>query len=528
MGIARSVVLGWVLAGGAGACSQYGSRPKSPAHGGAAWVEAASPHFRVVTDLPVEDAEATASELERGLSALAEVEFAHERTPVAPTNVIVFSSASDFHAFYPELVQGQFSRSLPGDLEPGRFVMLYGGLSEETRITCLHELSHDLFERNFGPAPAWLNEGFAQYFSTVRVEADRIRVGAALPNVTFTLELDEARRVRAVDGSLVVAIPVDQVATPSQLLGLDRSAFYRAASAGQPSEAERLRAASLYLGSWAFMHMLHDGPEPYPTRFKQFLEKVKDAQVQDAWQSAFAGLNPADLDHDFKKYLARGELAIFEYRRRHPEVVTVIKKRALSDAEVHVLWARLTPPSGALSQAARLDLDEAVSETGSAEAHYFRGLYWLHRRQLAAAEADLVNAARLAPSDSRYALGVLALRIEQSPAAEHVHAGDPIMQAAAPLVRVADSAFQLRTLALIYDDVGEPEQALALAERAVALAPIDSFCLDTEARVLSHLGRVGEALSLERSAVAFLPESAAAPQILQRLREYEALARAAH
>jgi len=255
------------------------------------------------------------------------------------------------------------------------------------------------------------------------------------------------------------------------------------------------------------------------------MESARRAPLQPAWQGAFAGLSAADFDHDFRVYLANRELATFEYKRHTAAAPVSVTKRAMSDAEVRLYWARLS--SGPTSElAARLDLDAAIAEAPeSPESHYFRGLYWLHRQNLPAAERDLLEAARLAPSDPRYLLGVLMLRIRQSPATGHVLLGDPVTKAAEPLARVARSPVQLRTLALVHDDLGDFERALELAQRAAKLAPIDSWCLDTEAQVLTHLGRTKDALDVQRAAVAFLSDSAAAPEIVQRLTELEAAAR---
>jgi Flp pilus assembly protein TadD len=504
-------------------CAEYGARPASPAQGGRAWVEASSPRFRVVSDLPAAEAEAIARELEQGLEAIDLVAFEHARTRLEPTTVVVFNSASDFHAFMPNAVEGRFYRSLPGDLEPSSIVVIYGALDESSRITCLHELTHDLFDRNFGPAPPWLSEGWAQYFSTIQIEPDRIKVGAALPHLTFTQD-DLPIMARAEDGSHVLAMPVKQVAPPSELLGMDRRTFYASAFSQQAGDEERRRGRSLYLGAWALVHLLHDGPDPYPQRFKRFLEAARNSALPAAWQSAFAGLSAADFDHDFRVYLAKREMATFEYKRPTAAATVSVAKRALSDAEVRVYWARLSS-GGASEAAALLDLDAAVAGSpASAEPRYFRGSYWLHRRQLPAAERDLVEAARLAPSDPRYLFGVLMLRIEQSKAEERVHLGDPIMQAAEPLALVARSATQLRVLALLYDHLGQFDRALELVQRAVAVAPIDSLCLDAEAQILTHLGRLHEALGVQRAAVAFLPENAAAPEIVKHLSLLEAAA----
>jgi len=165
-----------------------------------------------------------AIEFEQALEALDQVAFEHSRKSLEPTTVVVFSSGSDFHAFVPELIEGRSYRKLPGDLEPSRFLLLYGTLSTESRINCLHELTHDLFGRNFGAAPPWLNEGWAQYYSTLEIEPDRLRVGKALPHLTFTTE-SWPFAARAEDGSDVLAMPIDLVAAPSQLLRLGHREF---------------------------------------------------------------------------------------------------------------------------------------------------------------------------------------------------------------------------------------------------------------------------------------------------------------
>lgn len=505
-----------------GGCAPYGARPLSPAHGGHAWVEASSAHFRVVADVDADDARALAQELEQALNAIDQVAFESARVPLAPTTVVVFESESDFHAFQPALVEGKFFRKLPNDLEPARVMLLHGSLARRSRISCLHELTHDLFERNFGPAPPWLNEGWAQYFSTIEVEPDRVRVGVALPQLTFTAD-SEPFAARASDGTTVLAMPVTQVVPPSQLLRLSRQEFYRAAELGQPSPEDELRETSLYLGAWAFVHMLHDGEEPYSSRFKQFLNGVRSERVNVAWARAFAGINEADLDRDFRRYLAKRELAVYEYGRRKEPQAEAIAVRTLPDSDVHVLWARLSSWQGDAGKLAKLDLDEAVKGAPkSAEARYFRGLCWLRARNFAAAEADLLGAEALAPNDPRYLLATLALRVEeQRLSKDPLHAREAVLKAAQALTPVARTPLQLEALAATYLGFGQPAIALPFAERASQLAPIDSSLLDTEARALAALGRTSEALNVERAAIAFVPEAADAATLFSHLQEYE-------
>jgi len=101
------------------------------------------------------------------------------------------------------------------------------------------------------------------------------------------------------------------------------------------------------------------------------------------------------------------------------------------------------------------------------------------------------------------------------------------MEAAAPLAKLASSPLQLRALALLYRSLGQLDIALEYAQRAAQLDPIGSPELEAEAQILNDLGRVEEALAVQRSAMAFLPESEDGRETLRRLHEYELRARAA-
>lgn len=516
--------LGWILGALSltlAGCGGSGGIPRSPGQGGNPWLELSSAHFRIVSDLDAADARQIADQLEQGVYAIEHAAFEHARAALAPTTVVVFREEADFHAFEPALARGTFIRQLPSDLEPSKFMVLFGELTPESRIACLHELTHELFDRNFGPAPPWLQEGWAEYFSTVEIENGHVRVGAGLPHVGFTLDA-QGYGGRAADGSPVFVFPIDEVAPPSQLLKLDRHAFYEFALNRTPGAEALDRGRALYLGAWGFVHLLRDRDSPLNARYVHFLSLVRDQQVPAAWSEAFAGVSDSDLDREFRRYLARGELVVYDSPLQVPKA-TVLQTRVLRDDEVHVLWGRLASRFGDGSRIADAQFDIAVREAPeSAEAHYFRGVSALKRHRLADAEHSLLLAAQLAPNDPRYLLAIVALRAEQraDPNAR-VQLGDTVMQAALPLVPVANSPMQLRILAEIYRDLPDLPKALAFAERAVALNPIGSSELDTEASLLNDLGRFDEALHSQRAAVAFLPEKVKDDGIQQRLRQYE-------
>jgi tetratricopeptide (TPR) repeat protein len=327
----------------------------------------------------------------------------------------------------------------------------------------------------------------------------------------------------------VFVFPIDEVAPPSELLKLDRHGFYEFAFNRTPSAEAEERGRALYLGAWAFVHLLRDRNSPLNARYVRFLSIVRDEQVAAAWSQAFAGVRDSDLDHELRRYLARGELVVYDSPLEVPQAAA-LRMRALRDDEVHVLWGRLASRGGDGSRIADAQFDIAVREAPqSAEAHYFRGVSALKQRRFADAEHSLLLATQLAPNDPRYLLAIVLLRAEQRADPNgRVQPGDTVMQAALPLVPVANSPMQLRILAEIYRDLPDLPKALAFAERAVALNPIGSSELDTEASLLDDLGRFDEALHSQRAAVAFLPEKVTDEGIQARLRQYEQKAKDRH
>jgi tetratricopeptide (TPR) repeat protein len=504
------------------ACSEYGARPKSPAAGGNPWVEVTSEHFKVISDLPTSDADAMSAELEQSFAALEQVIFAHPRAPIEPTTVVLFQDESDFHAFAPDLAAGVFYSGLPNDLESSRYILLHGELSAERRVDLEHELTHDFVERNFGAAPPWLNEGLAEYYSTVAVESGQVFVGRALPHLTFTND-DTSYSAKDAEGSWVTALSLHDVAPPSALLKLDYAAWNRATHVRDPEDEDRRIGVGLYVGAWAFVHMLHDGPDAYTQRYRRFLNAAQTVRVGDAFRATFADISSAELDLDFKRYLLSRQVVVSASAYRNTASTRATGRRALTDAEVHLLWARLSPWQGESLALARADLDQAVAGSpGLPDAHYFRGLFALKIADLAEANQELTTATRLSPDDPRFLLALVALRFEEAkrdPLHEHRAA---LVEAVEHLAARASSATELRIVAEFFRRQKQLQQAREFAERAVARAPLDALALDTYAAILDDLGEVDGAIEAQRKAIAFFNEGLDSPVLLEHLHNYEA------
>jgi tetratricopeptide (TPR) repeat protein len=99
-------------------------------------------------------------------------------TPV-PTTVVVFKSDSAYKPFKP-VADGK-TVDVGGYFQPGEDVNYItltpdrGGGAQNPYGTIYHEYTHLLVNNSLGPgaAPAWFNEGLAEYYSTFAIEDDR-------------------------------------------------------------------------------------------------------------------------------------------------------------------------------------------------------------------------------------------------------------------------------------------------------------------------------------------------------------------
>jgi len=150
------------------------------------------------------------------------------------------------------------------------------------------------------------------------------------------------------------------------------------------------------------------------------------------------------------------------------------------------------------------------------------------RDALTQAQRDIEAAIRKSPADPRFLYARVVLRGIQRGPTKSLSYDDPLRQAVEELAPLAQTPTQLSTVAAVLGVSQEAERGLSFAKQAANLAPIDFRVLDITALLLAKLGRLDEALRVQRAAVAFVPESTNAREIVERLRSYERRAAAKH
>lgn len=151
------------------------------------WVEVRSRHFTVITDDGEKNGRTTLMKFEQMRAGFASVfQKATVNIPV-PLEIVAFRSGKEMRQFAP-LYNGK-PVELAGYFQPGEdrdFIVL--DLSAPNGwSTVFHEYGHLLLNGNMPPMPVWLDEGFADFFSSFEISGKSLSLGIPPESYTYLL-----------------------------------------------------------------------------------------------------------------------------------------------------------------------------------------------------------------------------------------------------------------------------------------------------------------------------------------------------
>jgi hypothetical protein len=336
-----------VLVAALTSCEAFRPALSLPEQGPTGWSQLTTAHFVLSTDLSPELAQQRIQRFETLRSVLEDVAFPPAEEAPRPLTVVVFRRDRDYQALAPFGTVGVFFADPSGEDQPmilasaelaqesgSRDTMppLYDRCGsrasmsancwspprsesvtpEEAEQRFVHEMVHALMDRSFGDAPPWLDEGLAQYLSTVRLEDDRVVLGDPVPAAT--------------------AVPSSLLPSVQDLMRADPDRFH-------PREADSETAGRYYAGAWVLVHLFENGPDVYRKRFGVLASALQDGKTaDDAWQAAMAGLNEATVQAD---YMAHARTPAGQRVERPPTTRpgSAVQVHAMSADEVRSLWA---------------------------------------------------------------------------------------------------------------------------------------------------------------------------------------------
>lgn len=340
------------------------------------WVEVRSPNFSVFTDAGEKRGQEVALRFEQMRNVFGTLFLKDKVNIPVPLQIIAFRNSKDYKAVAPPSTAGFFQSG-----DDRQFIAL--DLSLENRWEAVfHEYAHQLLNGNNPDTAAWFDEGFAEYFSTLRISDKEVEFGRPPQRATARLHLR----------------PV------AELFRIERdSKLYQ-----EGGEAR----SEFYAQSWLVVRYLMDGQ--HMPKVARYFSLVNDegVSVEDAVQQAF-GKSVQQFDVDLAAYLRLEHGKLWRVPLKVPLQELRFSARPLDalDMQVNLLELRLRSPQR--EQAALKEL-EALSarHPQHAGAQRVLGYNQLRRGEYAAAADHLRRAATLDPRDpwAHYYSGLLAIR----------------------------------------------------------------------------------------------------------------------
>lgn len=506
------------------ACDANLSTRTPGSSGGGGWTEWRSQHFVVKTDLPAARVSELVTEFERIYTSIEDIAFPYSVKPTGMTHVVVFRDREEYERFAPKGSGGVFRFMLP-DPRVRSMILVYGDSSAASRLVFQHELVHRFVRFYFPGVPRWVNEGLAQYYSTMAIEEGKVYLGRDLPDVR--VRPGEVWAVqRDPKWGTIVSVPTGSIPSAQRLLDSGPADFgLRTQERGLIEEDSR-RVMSFYAGAWALIHVIKNGGGAHAAMLDAFLVDLSagtDPEV--AWRGAFASVSAGALDRLLAVFYVRRETTVLRADYRPSHGPSPFERRTLPPAEVRLLWAALRPWGGPGSESVESALDAALAlAPGSADVQVWRARWYTHQGRFDLAERALRGARDARPDDEMMLYELFNLRVAQAEREPSPERAEQIARVLPELLPRASTASSLNGLAWHLAHAGRVDEALSLARRAVE-ADFSCFaCYDTLAFALHAKGRSEEAFRTQSIALGLLPDGASAPDMSARLEQYRAAA----
>jgi len=411
--------------------------------GSAPWIQVKSPNFTVITDGGEKKGREVALRFEQMRAVFGTLFAKAKVTSSQPLYIVAFRSTKEFRTVCP-LWKGK-PEELSGYFQPGNGVT-YIALDMEAENkweAIFHEYGHFLLNSNSVPAPPWFDEGFAEYYSTVKVEGKNFIFGNIPQGDPEILQQYQW-------------LPVNQLFSVTH-----DSPYYN----------ERNHQTIFYAQSWlAMAHWWFNSNEKQKV-WNLMLLHNNGMPMDEAIQKAF-GMDAKALDKDLHNFYSSGKLGV--WKGPMPEGMDALTMTAapMDDLDARARLAELKLQLRDHQQEGVQEFEQIVKEKPD-HAVALRGLAFaaLRSGDKEKAAGYFRRAASLQSDDAHiyYFSAALMAQMDAQSNPEYQAEMQKNLERAVQLDPTFADAYGM--LALVYTWAGKHDQAISPAEKAVELSP---------------------------------------------------------
>ena len=358
--IRRTVLLLLALAGSSQAADQ--------------WLRISSPHFELYTDDGARAGRDLIQYFEQIRGFFQKVSPVHLQDDF-PVRLIAFKDKEQFLPYSPRAQVGAYYLAHPR----GDFIVMQD-LSPDGYRNAVHEYTHLIVRHSGLRIPVWLNEGWADVYSSMHPVRGGVAVGDLLPGRMKMLEAGPW-------------LDFETLTSVTQ-----QSSIYN----------EGDRTGLFYGESWALAHMLFLGPD-YKQNFPKFVTALHHGSTAaEACQIAY-GKTGAEVFKDLRTYLERKKLygVVFETTLAKGE--TAPSESVVSAFDTRLMLADLQVALGRFDLAAREYESLDKLQPGQPEVPQSVGYMSLIRRDVSGALQNFKKSYNAGSSDPRMCLTLAQL-----------------------------------------------------------------------------------------------------------------------
>ena len=454
------------------------------------WQEYRSAHFTVVTDAGDKKGREIVLRFEQMRAVFAEL-LARKKV-VMPVPLTIYALKDDKRFFQMAPLHNGQPISVPGFFLPAedhQFIVL-NMFEEEPWRAVAHDFAHLMLNYNYPPTQGWFDEGFAEYFSSIKLDNKQVEMGSDPELASAYSEdlLGNQTEARTPPKSLTELLSSwVWLSLPDLFTMKHDTSKYQ----------EGTHRTLFYAQSWMTMHYLLNKDKLSETGTYFGLVQLQHMPVEEAIQQAY-GMTPAQFDKAVKDYFhsltqlfqnqdaARQPGATTSaagvYRSAVPlgpdDIAINAKPMTEADADAHLAEVMVRIPERREQGLREIDrilklTDKNGQVIDNEVAH--RALAWAHldKKEFTEVAEELGNAAALDPHDvwNRYYLALVKYRTAQTNHEETSGLANMMIDLKATIDWYPDFAEAFNMLAMARIEGGGAASALEAMKQAIVLSP---------------------------------------------------------